>query len=158
MSEPMAVELTHQQNYRHSLGQNSPYFAALKTGTLLGTRCGSCARTFVPPRTHCVVDGSVTAWQTVGDTGTLIAFSEIARRPKYAAAGGDTLTLGLVQIDGVDVAILAELVDSATTPVAALAAGQRVTAAYRPAADHPAQHLTFAAAGAAETTSKGSRR
>jgi len=139
MSEPMIVELTLQQNYRHSLGQNSPFFAALEAGSLVGTRCNTCARTFVPPRTKCVVDGSPTTWETVGDMGTLTAFSNIARRPRYAAAGAETLTLGLVQLDGVDVAILAELVDSEFAPVDALAVGRRVQATYRAATSHPAR-------------------
>lgn len=155
MSHPMTVELTLQQNYRHSLGQNSPFFAALETGTLLGSRCDTCAATFVPPRTNCVVDGSPTSWEAVGDMGTLLGSSNLARRPRYAAAGPDTLTLGLVQLDEVDVAILAEIVDSATMAATALALGQRVRASYRAATNHPAQHLSFAAVEAPETKVEG---
>lgn len=147
MTELATVELEHRQNYSHSLGHNAPFYEALAGGSLVGTRCQSCGRAFVPPRAACVVDGSPTTWEAVGNVGTLVAQSELSRRPRYAAGGGANLVLGLVQLDGVGTAILAELVDSDRSPATSIAPGQRVQARFRPATTHPAQHLSFVALG-----------
>ncbi len=132
------VELSHELHYRHSLGQMAPFFAALSESRIVGTRCVSCERTYVPPRAQCALDGSPAAWTDVSTSGTVVATSTIARRPKYAAAGPAELVLGLVQLDGVATALLAELVDDQT-----IEAGTRVEAVFRDATSHPAQQLAF---------------
>lgn len=150
MSETTCVELSHHQHYRHSLGQNSPYYAALSARTLLGTRCPTCLRVFVPPRLACLVDRSPTRWVEVGDAGTLIAITEMARRPSYAAAGPESLAIGLVQLDGASNAVLAEV--DVAHPVDA---GQRVTAVFRSWTSHPAQQLSFAVLEPADSAPAG---
>ena len=139
MNDSPYVELSHRLDYRHSLGQMAPFFAALSDSRIAGTRCVSCQRTYVPPRAKCSIDGSSAEWADVSTSGTLVATSTIARRPKYAAAGPPELVLGLVQLDGVDTALLAELVDGQT-----IEAGARVRAVFRDATSHPAQQLAFA--------------
>jgi uncharacterized OB-fold protein len=133
------VELSQRLDYRHSLGQMAPFFAALSDSRIAGTRCVSCQRTYVPPRATCPIDASPAVWADVATSGTVVATSTIARRPKYAADGPPELVLGLVQLDGVDTALLAELVDDQT-----IEAGARVEAVFRDARTHPVQQLAFA--------------
>ena len=139
MNDSPYVELSQQLDYRHSLGQMAPFFAALSESRIAGTRCVSCQRTYVPPQAKCSLDGSPAEWADVSTSGTVVATSTIARRPKYAAAGPRELVLGLVQLDGVDTALLAELVDDQM-----FEAGTRVEAVFRDATSHPAQQLAFA--------------
>lgn len=145
MSDALVVELEHQQSYRHSLGENSPFYEALAQGSLLGTRCDSCGSTFLAPRTNCVLDGCSASWVAISDVGTIVSQSEISQRPSFAAMGGPSLILGLVQIDGVDTAVLAELLDSSECAASDLHPGDRVQAFYRTATTHPAQMLSFVA-------------
>ena len=139
MKDSPFVELSQQLDYRHSLGQMAPFFAALSESRILGTRCASCRRTYVPPQIKCSLDGSPTEWADVSTSGTVVATSTIARRPKYAATGPPELVLGLVQLDGVATALLAELLETQT-----IGPGERVKAVFRDATTHPAQHLAFA--------------
>ena len=138
MNDSSCVELSHRLEYRHSLGQMAPFFAALSESRIAGTRCESCQRTYVPPRATCSIDGSPAEWVDVSTSGTVVATSTLARRPKYAPAGPPELVLGLVQLDGVDTALLAELVTDQT-----IEAGARVQAVFRDATSHPAQQLAF---------------
>lgn len=140
MDHPVTVELDHHQHYRHSLGRSSPFFSALAEGRLLGSACTECGRVFVPPRSVCGIDRAPTNWTEVSDRGTVVVSTDVARRPAYAAPGPDPLSLGLIQLDGVATAVLAEIVGTEPMMV-----GMRVRAAYRSPVDHPTQHLTFVA-------------
>lgn len=137
MNDSLTIELSQTLKYRHSLGQLSPFFAALSESRIVGTRCSTCQRTYVPPHMNCPVDGSTAEWENVSTTGTVVATSTVSRRPKYAAAGPAELVLGLVQLDGVETALLAELLTDSIEP------GSRVEAVFREASTHPAQQLAF---------------
>jgi uncharacterized OB-fold protein len=150
MNDSPYVELSHRLDYRHSLGQMAPFFAALSESRIAGTTCVTCQRTYVPPRARCSIDGSPAEWTDVSTSGTVVATSTIARRPRYAAAGPAELVLGLVQLDGVDTALLAELIDEPTVE-----AGARVEAVFRDATSHPAQQLAFAVENS--PTARGAR-
>ena len=137
MNDSSTVELSQTLKYRHSLGQLSPFFAALSESRIAGTRCLTCQRTYVPPRMSCPIDGGTAEWVDASTTGTVVATSTVSRRPTYAAAGPQELILGLVQLDGAETALLAELLDDQIEP------GSRVEAVFRKASTHPAQQLAF---------------
>lgn len=137
MNEPVHVESNYTQTSRRSMGQSSPFFTALSNEEIRGTECVDCGRSFVPPRLLCPVDKAKTKWVTIPGQGTVVALTHLARRPRYAAAGPEDLMLGLVQLDGVSTAILAELIGPIDGP------GQRVVTTYREAPAHPLQQLTF---------------
>lgn len=132
------VELTQELTYRHSLGYMAPFFSALAEARIMGTTCVLCNRTYVPPRRRCPIDANEANWTDVSSSGVVVASSTIARRPRYAAAGGSELVLGLVQLDGVETAMVAEILHDG-----AVSSGARVDAVFRSATEHPAQQLAF---------------
>lgn len=144
MNDSSIVELSQQLTYRHSLGQMTPFFAALSESRIAGTKCSLCGSTYVPPQMTCRVDANQTEWVDVGSTGTVIATSTVARRPRYAAAGPAELVLGLVQLDDVATALLVELLHDQPVEV-----GARVEAVFREATTHPAQQLAFSVGASA---------
>lgn len=139
MNEPVEVESNYSQTSRRSMGQSSPFFAALSYEEIRGTQCVDCGRSFVPPRLRCPVDKAETNWVTIAGRGTVVGLTHLARRPIHAASGPEDLMLGLVQLDGVSTATLAELIGPVDGP------GQRVVAKYREAPAHPLQQLVFEA-------------
>ena len=58
----MILDLEMSQQYHHSLGTASRFFAGLRDGVLFATRCDICEATFLPPRQYCSVDLGSTSW------------------------------------------------------------------------------------------------
>ena len=59
---PIVIKQPYHIDYIHSYAQDSPFFAGLANGRLLGTRCESCACTYGTPRLHCMRCGSECDW------------------------------------------------------------------------------------------------
>jgi uncharacterized protein len=105
------------------------FFTALKDrGVLLGSRCESCAYTYVPARLFCErCFSELSADTEVGPGGELVSFTIVFRgiedepleRPR---------TLGAVRLDGAD-AVLIHRVDAGEEP---LEIGERVEVVVEP--------------------------
>ena len=54
---PIITKSHYEIDYIHSYGQDSPFFAGLANGKLLGTRCPRCPYTYGTPRLHCMYCG-----------------------------------------------------------------------------------------------------
>ena len=54
---PIVIKQPYQIDYIHSYGQDSPFFAGLSNGKLLGTKCGRCDYTYATPRLACTQCG-----------------------------------------------------------------------------------------------------
>ena len=67
--DPIILKDHYEIDYTHSYAQDSPFFAALAKGKLLGSRCDSCAYTYATPRFHCMQCGSRTGWVEIPRQG-----------------------------------------------------------------------------------------
>ncbi|MBC2710297.1 MAG: Zn-ribbon domain-containing OB-fold protein [Desulfosarcina sp.] len=74
--------------------------------TIMGTRCESCNRVFVPPRKTCPACFTENeTWTAVSDEGTVVSFT-VARRQLAAIAQKVPVIYALIRLDGADTALL----------------------------------------------------
>ena len=111
----------------------SAFFEALRDrGVFLGSRCRTCAYTYVPVRAFCERCFAALAADTeVGPAGVLRSFA-IGFTDLEGRALDEPVTVGLVQLDGADAVLLHRLVDTGDEP---LAIGSRVEAVLRPSGE-----------------------
>ena len=67
--DPIILRDHYEIDYTHSYAQDSPFFAGLTQGKLLGSRCEQCAYTYATPRSHCIHCGSRTHWIELSQEG-----------------------------------------------------------------------------------------
>ncbi len=72
---PIVILQHYGINYIHSYGQDSPYFAGLANGRLLGTKCTSCGYVHVAPKFHCQECGSECEWIELPKEGKIHTFT-----------------------------------------------------------------------------------
>ena len=108
-TEPIVLKDHYEIDYIHSYAQDSPFFAGLAKGQLLGSRCGRCGTVYATPRSHCMDDGATTEWHQLSLRGRVHSFTtcfyggqEFLDETPY--------TLILVEFDGVDTLLLSRLV------------------------------------------------
>lgn len=116
--------------YQHTVSpEESRYLRGLATGRLLGQRCPSCHKVYLPPRGACPTDGVPTTEEVeVAHTGTVTTFCVVnvpfaGQRvtPPYVAA--------YVLLDGADIALQHLILGC---PADEVRMGMRVTAVWRP--------------------------
>ena len=73
--DPIVLKDHFEIDYTHSYAQDSPFFAALTKGKLLGSRCGQCAYTYATPRSHCMYCGSRTRWMELPQEGKVHTYT-----------------------------------------------------------------------------------
>ncbi len=124
--------------FKHSLGKLSPFFLALEERRLLGTKCTTCGKVWMPPRVHCGDDLAICEWVELPGEGRLEA-AALSAYNLTTGGGEDKLVLGYVTLDGADTAILQQL-RNCYAPVP----GLRVKAVWsnRPV-EHPMQLFWF---------------
>ncbi|MBI3079301.1 MAG: Zn-ribbon domain-containing OB-fold protein [Deltaproteobacteria bacterium] len=106
--DPIIIKDHYEIDYLHSYAQDSPFFAGLARGVLLGSRCARCRYTFATPRAHCMHCGRATTWVELPREGrihtwTTCYFGSQAFLPETP------FTLILVEFDGVDTLFLSRL-------------------------------------------------
>lgn len=107
--DPLIIEDHYEIDYEHSYAQDSPWFAGLTKGKLLGSRCEACSYTFATPRGHCMQCGARTAWVELPLEGKVHTWTT-------CYYGGEAFlketpfNLALVEFEGVDTLLLARLV------------------------------------------------
>jgi hypothetical protein len=107
----MQVEQTWDLEYRHAVGEAAQrFFEGIGRKVFIGSRCPSCSRTLVPPRSFCDrCHEAVTDFVEVEPRGVLEAFTVVYAQfknmpePPYA--------LGYVRSDGADTACLGYIRD-----------------------------------------------
>lgn len=73
---------------------------------ILGIRCPSCDRVYVPPRSTCYACfGQLRDWVQVGTTGTLISFTEVYYRESIHPVTPPFM-YGIVRLDKADTGLL----------------------------------------------------
>lgn len=60
--DPIIIKSGYEINYIHSYAQDSPFFAGLAKGKLLGSECKPCSYKYATPRSHCMYCGKKTEW------------------------------------------------------------------------------------------------
>lgn len=107
--DPIVIKHHYEIDYIHSYAQDSPFFAGLTRGQLLGSRCTQCGYVYATPRGHCMECGSKTEWHELPLQGRVHTYTtchfgseEFLKETPF--------TLALIEFDGVDTLFLARLV------------------------------------------------
>ncbi len=109
--------------------EESKFFRGLAEGRLLGQRCPSCHKVYVPPRGACPVDGVPTTDEVeLPDHGTVTTFC-IVNVPFMGQAIEPPYVSAYVLLDGADIAFLHLVLDVAAADVRM---GMRVEAVWKP--------------------------
>ena len=114
--DPIIIKQHYEIDYLHSYAQDSPFFAGLANGKLLGSRCTGCGYTYATPRGHCMECGEKTDWFELPQNGRVHTFTT-------CHFGGEAFlketpfTLVLVEFDGVETLFLSRLIGVETDNV-----------------------------------------
>ncbi len=106
---PLVVKSHYEIDYIHSLGQDSPFFAGLANGKLLGTRCPACTYTYGTPRLHCMYCGGECDWVELPKEGYVHTFT-VCHYGSQEFLPETPFVLILVEWPGVDTLFLSRLV------------------------------------------------
>lgn len=106
---PIILKWPYHIDYIHSYAQDSPFFAGLANGRLLGTRCPKCNYKYATPKGHCMYCGVRTEWFDLPlegrvHTWTTCYYGSEAFLPETP------FNLILVEFDGLDTLFLSRLV------------------------------------------------
>jgi uncharacterized OB-fold protein len=99
MADAQSVPLEIRLTYQHSLGELSPYFAALREGNLLAAACRKCGSTWAPPRLICTCGSTAVDWVPLAGTGTVEHVTSTASSLP-ATDIREMMTFVLVRFDG----------------------------------------------------------
>ena len=100
--DPIIIKDHHEIDYLHSYAQDSPFFAGLSQGRLLGTECKGCGIRYATPRRHCMECGKETAWFDLPLAGRVHTWTTCYLEEPFH--------LVLVEFRGVDTLFLSRLV------------------------------------------------
>lgn len=107
--DPMIMKWHYEIDYIHSYAQDSPFFAGLSKGKLLGSACTSCSMKFATPRGHCMSCGAKTRWIDLPLAGWIHTFT-ICHFGGEAFLKETPFTLILVEFESIDTLFLSRLV------------------------------------------------
>lgn len=107
-TDPLVLKSHYEIDYLHSYAQDSPFFAGLTQGKLLGSKCLSCGRVYATPRSHCMDDGAATEWHALPLQGRIHSFTTCYYAGQ-AFLGETPFTLILVEFEGADTLFLSRL-------------------------------------------------
>ena len=108
-TDPIIVKDHYEIDYLHSYAQDSPFFAGLAKGRLLGSRCSGCGYRYATPRGHCMECGAATDWLELPLAGRVHTYPP-CHFGGQAFLNETPFTLILVEFDGVDTLFLTRLV------------------------------------------------
>jgi uncharacterized protein len=125
--DPIILRWHYEIDYIHSYAQDSPFFAGLAKGKLLGSVCTRCGYKFATPRAHCMECGAPTEWFELPPEGQVHTFTTCYFGSE-AFLSETPFTLVLVQFEGVDTLFLSRLVG---VEPEAVRIGMRIRAKFR---------------------------
>ncbi len=105
---PIIIKQPYHIDYVHSFGQDSPFFAGLANGRLLGTRCHRCDYTYATPRSACISCGRETDWVELPRVGRVHTYTTCYFGSEEFLAECP-FNLILVEFEAVDTLFLARL-------------------------------------------------
>lgn len=121
-----------RHRYTPGVGGEAFFTALRDRGVLLGSRCETCAYTYVPARLFCErCFAELAADVELGPAGELVSFTI-----GFVGIEGEPLevpiTVGLVRLDGADAVFVHLVIDAGDEP---LEIGERVEAVLKPASE-----------------------
>ncbi|WP_028644371.1 Zn-ribbon domain-containing OB-fold protein [Nocardioides sp. URHA0020] len=109
--------------------EESAFYRGLNAGRILGQRCPTCQKVYVPPRSACPADGTPTAEEVeLSQTGTITTFC-IVNVPFLGQKIIPPYVSAYVLLDGADIAILHLILG---VPADEVRMGMRVRAVWKP--------------------------
>jgi uncharacterized OB-fold protein len=109
--------------------EESAFYRGLAEGRILGQRCPTCHKVYVPPRSACPVDGVATTDEVeLSHTGTVTTFC-IVNVPFLGQKITPPYVSAYVLLDGADIAFLHLILD---IPAEEVRMGMRVEAVWKP--------------------------
>jgi uncharacterized OB-fold protein len=109
--------------------EESAFYRGLNEGRIVGQRCPTCRKVYVPPRSACPADGTPTAEEVeVSQTGTITTFC-IVNVPFLGQKITPPYVSAYVLLDGADIAILHLILG---VPADEVRMGMRVKAVWKP--------------------------
>ncbi|MFC5178649.1 Zn-ribbon domain-containing OB-fold protein [Nocardioides taihuensis] len=109
--------------------EESAFYRGLAGGRILGQRCPTCHKVYVPPRSACPVDGVATTDEVeLGHTGTVTTFC-IVNVPFLGQRITPPYVSAYVLLDGADIAFLHLILGC---PAEEVRMGMRVEAVWKP--------------------------
>jgi uncharacterized OB-fold protein len=117
-------------DYRYAASpEESAFFRGLAEGRILGQRCPTCQKVYVPPRPACPVDGVPTVEEIeLGHTGTVTTFC-IVNVPFLGQKIDPPYVSAYILLDGADIALQHLILE---LPADEVRMGLRVKAVWRP--------------------------
>jgi uncharacterized OB-fold protein len=109
--------------------EESLFYTSLSEGKLVGQRCPTCQKVYIPPRSACPADGTPTSEEVeLPDTGTVTTFC-IVNVPFLGQRITPPYVSAYVLLDGADIAFLHLILD---IPAEEVRMGMRVRAVWKP--------------------------
>lgn len=109
--------------------EESAFYRGLAEGRILGQRCPTCGKVYVPPRSACPTDGTPTTDEVeLAETGTVTTFC-VVNVPFLGQKIIPPYVSAYVLLDGADIAFLHLILDIAAAEVHM---GMRVKAVWKP--------------------------
>ncbi|HEU5035511.1 MAG TPA: OB-fold domain-containing protein [Nocardioides sp.] len=109
--------------------EESAFYRGLNEGRIVGQRCPTCQKVYVPPRSACPSDGTPTAEEVeVSQTGTITTFC-IVNVPFLGQKITPPYVSAYVLLDGADIAVLHLILG---VPADEVRMGMRVRAVWKP--------------------------
>jgi uncharacterized OB-fold protein len=109
--------------------EESLFYSSLAEGQLVGQRCPTCQKVYIPPRSACPADGTPTSEEIpLPDTGTVTTFC-IVNVPFLGQRITPPYVSAYVLLDGADIAFLHLILDC---PAEEVRMGMRVQAVWKP--------------------------
>ncbi|KRC50059.1 MULTISPECIES: Zn-ribbon domain-containing OB-fold protein [unclassified Nocardioides] len=130
-SEPVTgvvTEVSLDYDYAAS-PEESLFYRGLNEGRIMGQRCPTCQKVYVPPRSACPSDGTPTAEEVeLSQTGTITTFC-IVNVPFLGQKITPPYVSAYVLLDGADIAVLHLILG---VPADEVRMGMRVRAVWKP--------------------------
>ena len=127
---PIILKQPYYIDYIHSYGQDSPFFAGLANGKLLGTRCQACGYTYGTPKMSCMECGGDCDWIELPLEGRVHTFT-VCHYGSEEFLNETPFILILVEWDDVDTLFLTRLVGVDPAKAAMDWVGMKVKAKFR---------------------------
>lgn len=109
--------------------EESAFYRAIEQGRIVGQRCPTCSKVYVPPRSACPADGTPTAEEVeLSETGTVTTFC-IVNVPFLGQRITPPYVSAYILLDGADIAFLHLILDC---PAEDVHMGMRVKAVWKP--------------------------
>jgi uncharacterized OB-fold protein len=124
----VVVPVSLDYNYAAS-PEESLFYRGLNEGRIMGQRCPTCQKVYIPPRSACPADGTPTAEEVeLSQTGTVTTFC-IVNVPFLGQKITPPYVSAYVLLDGADIAVLHLILG---VPADEVRMGMRVKAVWKP--------------------------